>query len=277
MIMLSTFKYVLPLTSNVQNACQRCIKRHFSKADKIKKLMKEYKLMFGGLVETRAEKKRRLKLEKKGKIPQQKPNETNTELSWIMKNSKHLKKINFPTKPQDELVDPAKLDNVKIKSSNDQNIEHNFHSKSDPVLQKVELNITDQLCNSSTVTMDSNIRDENIPNLSTIKDTVANCDVRSNFERLPDIIIKNLPSFPIMGSKQKTSTQLTEILSLSGQDDPDTIKFPSVTRILTQTMPLESKVALEAWKERMIKKLGPEGFEMHQKGISIKLSCEFKF
>jgi len=269
MIMLTTCKYVLPLTSNVQNVCQRCIKRHISKADKIKKLMKEYKLMFGGLVETSAEKKRRLKLEKKGKIPQQKPNETNAELSWIMKNSgKHLKKINLPTKPQDELVDPDKFNNMNIKTPNDQNIQHGFHSESDPVLQKVGL--TNQPCNLSTVITDiNNIPNENISNLSTTENTIAKYDVPSNFERLPDIIIKNLPSFPIIGNKQKSSTQLTEVLSISGQDDPETIKFPSVTRILAQTMPLESKMALEAWKERMVKKLGPEGFEMHQKGIRL--------
>ncbi|GAB1867976.1 Mitochondrial genome maintenance exonuclease 1 [Camponotus japonicus] len=265
--MLTTSKYVLPLTSNVQNVCQRCIKRHISKADKIKKLMKEYKLMFGGLVETNAEKKRRLKLEKKGKIPQQKPNETNAELSWIMKNSgKHLKKINLPTKPQDELVDPDKFNNMNIKTPNDQNIQHGFHSESDPILQKVGL--TNQPCNLSTVITDiNNIPNENIPNLSTTENTIAKYDVPSNFERLPDIIIKNLPSFPIIGNKQKSSTQLTEVLSISGQDDPETIKFPSVTRILAQTMPLESKMALEAWKERMVKKLGPEGFEMHQKAL----------
>lgn len=268
MIMLTTSKYVLPLTSIVQNVCQKCIKRHISKADRIKRLMREYKLMFGELVETNAEKKRRLKLERKGKIPQQKPNETNAELSWIMKNSgKHLKKINLPTKPQNELVDSDKFNNVKIETPN-QNIEHGFHSESDPALQKVEPKITNQPCNLSTVITDiNNIPNENIPNLSTTENTKY--DVPSNFERLPDIIIKNLPSFPIIGNKQKSSTQLTEVLSISGQDDPETIKFPSVTRILAQTMPLESKMALEAWKERMVKKLGPEGFEMHQKGIKL--------
>lgn len=269
MIVLTTFKYVLPLTSDVQNVCQKCIKRYISKADKMKKLMKEYKLMFGGLVETSAEKKRRLKLEKKGKILQQKPNETNTELSWVMKNSgKHLRKINLPTKPQDELVDPDQFNNTKIKTPNDENIDHDFHSESNSVSQKEKLKITNQPCNLSTVTTDiNNIHDENILNLSTTENTFAKYDVASNFERLPDIIIKNLLSFPIIRNKQKSSTQLTEVLSISGQNDPETKKFPSVTRILTQTMPPESKVALEAWKERMVKKLGPEGFEMYQKGI----------
>jgi hypothetical protein len=103
-------------------------------------------------------------------------------------------------------------------------------------------------------------------NISNIKNETIKY-VSANFKGLSDIIIKNLPSFSIMGSKQESSTQSTEIFSISGMDDPETIKFPSVTRILTQTMPLESKLALEAWKVRMINILGKEGFEKHQKGI----------
>ncbi|KAL6422325.1 hypothetical protein ACFW04_010586 [Cataglyphis niger] len=260
-------KNILPLTSNAQNMCQNLIKRHISKADKIKKLMKEYKSVFGELVETSAEKKKRLKLEKKGKIPQQKSNTTDAELSWVMKNcGNNLKKINLSMKPQDELVDPHKFNNVKTKSSNNPNIEHDFYSDSNPVLQKVET--TNPSCNLSTITRDINSNhNKNIPNLSNTECTITKYDVPSNFERLPDIIIKNLPSFPIMGSEQKSFTQLTEVLSISGHNDPETIKFPSVTKILAQTMPLESKLALEAWKEKMIKELGPEGFEMHQKAL----------
>lgn len=304
MITLTTSKYVLSLTPDVQSMCQRFIKRHSLKADRMKKLMKEYKSVFGELIETNAQKKRRLKLEKRGEIPQQKPNETDAELSWIMKNSgNNLKKINLSTKPQVELVDPdkkifsAKFSSVKIKSSNNQDIKHSFQfSESNPVLHKVEHKITNPSCNLLTITTDNNnnsnentfaidishsnqntsvkssITHNNIslsnPNLSSTENTVAKYDVPSNFERLPDIIIKNLPSFPIMGDKQKSFTQLTEVLSISGQNDPKIIKFPSVTKILTQTMPLESKLALEAWKERMIKKLGQEGFEIHQKGIN---------
>lgn len=280
MIMLTTSKYVLPSTSNVQNMCQKLIKRHISKADKIKKLMKEYKSVFGELVETNAEKKKRLKLEKRGKIPLQKSNTTDSELSWIMKNcGNNLKKINSSTKPQDELVDPHKFSNVKTKNLNNPDTQHDFHSESNPVLQKVELKITNPSCNLSTITRDinNNSHNENTPNLSNTEYTVERKhDAPSNFERLPDIIIKNLPSFPIMDSKQKSFTQLTEVLSISGQNDPETIKFPSVTKILTQTMPLESKLALEAWKERMIKELGPEGFEMHQKGIQLNYFANFK-
>lgn len=270
MIMLTNSKYVLPLTSNVQNMCQKLINRHISKADKIKKLMKEYKSVFGELIETSAEKKKRLKLEKKGKIPQQESNMTDAELSWVMKNSSNnLKKINLSMKPQDELVDPHKFSNVKTKSSNNPNIEHDFHSESNLVLQKVEFKTTNPSCNLSTRDTNNNSHNKNIPNLSSTECTVTKYDPPSNFERLPDIIIKNLSSFPIMGSKQKSFSQLTEVLSISGHNDPETIKFPSVTKILAQTMPLESKLALEAWKEKMIKELGPEGFEMHQKGIQL--------
>lgn len=295
--MLTTSKYILPLTPDVQSVCQRFITKQSLKAERMKKLMKEYKSVFGELIETNAEKKKRVKLEKKGKVPQQKPNKKDTELAWIMKNSSDsLKKVNSSTKPQDKLVEPdkkifeAKFNNVKIKSPNNQNIKHSFQcSESNLILQKVEHKITNPSCNLSAIT-DNNSNentvisycDQNTPvkssiihnnaslsnsNLSSTENTVAKYDVPSNSERLPDIIIKNLPSFSIMGDKKKSFTQLTEVLSISRPNDPEIIKFPSVTKILTQTMPLESKLALEAWKEKMIKKLGQEGFDIYQKAL----------
>lgn len=272
MIMLTTSKYVLSLTPDVQNVCQRFIKKQSFKADRMKKLMKEYKSVFGELIETNAEKKKRVKSEKKGKVPQQKPSTRDTELSWIMKNpGNNLKKINSSIKPQDKLAD-----------------------SDDKIFEKVEHEITNPSCNSSTITDNNNNSndntfatdtlycDQNTPaksnfihnnaslsnsDLSSTENMVTKYDASSNSERLPDIIIKNLPSFPIMGDTKKSFTKLTEILSISGRNNPEMIKFPSVTKILTQTMPLESKLALEAWKEKMIEKLGQEGFDMHQKAL----------
>ena len=51
-------------------------------------------------------------------------------------------------------------------------------------------------------------------------------------------------------------------------------KLPSVRKILNETMPKESKIALAKWKENMIDKLGEEGFEKYSKG---KLRINFLF
>jgi len=269
--MLVTSKYVLHIFSNIQSMCYPLIKRHSSKADKMKKLMKEYNSLFGPLVETKAQKKKRLKLERKGKIPCEKSNTINTELSWVMENARNkLKKITIATESRNEQLKDKnqrsmkKFSEMEVNVSTDQATKSLSHSESNQVAKETELGHSTTL-NSSTQNSESEIA---LSNSSVSDNEIAVTKYKSfNFERLPDIIIKNLPSFPIMGNKQEFPTQSTEVFSISGRDDLETIKFPSVTKILTQTMSPESKLALEAWKERMIKKLGQEGFEMHQKGI----------
>jgi len=267
--MLVTSKYVLHIFSNIQSTCYPLIKRHSSKADKMKKLMKEYNSLFGPLVETRAQKKKRLKLERKGKIPCEKSNTINTELSWVMENARNkLKKITIATESRNEQLKDKnqrsmkKFSEMEVNISTDQATKSLSHSESNQVAKETEL-VHSITLKSSTQNSESEIALSD----SSVSDNENAVTKSFNFERLPDIIIKNLPSFPIMGNKQELPTQSTEVLSISGRDDLETIKFPSVTKILTQTMSPESKLALEAWKERMIKKLGQEGFELHQKGI----------
>lgn len=259
-------KYVLRVSPNVQSMCQLFVKKYSSKADRIKRLMQEYKSLFGPLVETNKEKKKRLKLERKGKISSEETNMIDTELSWVMENSHNrLKKIT--AEPQNEQLNDKdqssirKFSEMKFESSTDQTTENLVHSKTDQTAQEIGLKFS----TTSNLSRDSNDEVASNSNVSDIANTATKHTF--NFEGLPDIIIKNLPSFSIMGSKQESPIQSTEILSISGRDDLETIKFPSVTKILTQTMSPASKLALEAWKQRMIKKLGQEGFEMHQKGI----------
>lgn len=262
--MLITSKYVF---SNVQSMCQLFITRYSSRADRIdriKRLMKDYKLLFGPLVETKKEKKRRLKLEKKGKIPREKSNMIDTEFLWVVENSgKKLRKITLITEPQNEQLNDKDQSSseIEIKSSTGQSTENLSRCESNQVAQKIEPRFT-----ISNLSKDSN-NEVALSNSNVSNNENAATKYMSNFKRLPDIIIKNLPTFPIMGSKQECPTHSTEILSISGKDDLETITYPSVTKILMQSMSPESKLALEAWKERMIEKLGQEGFEMHQKGI----------
>lgn len=267
--MLITSKYVVHVCSNVQSVCQPFIKRYSSKGNKIKRMLKEYKSLFGPLVETKGQMRKRLKLEKKGIIPE-KTNTINTELLWVMENSHNkLKKITLPEPRNEQLNDKdqssvTKFSEMKCESSTDQKTKNLSHSESNQTTQEIGLRIN---TTSNLPAKDSNTEVAlSNSNESDNEDTSTKC-MSSNIKKLPDIIIKNLPSFPIMGNKQESPTQSTEILSISGRDDLETIKFPSVTKILTQTMSQESKLALEAWKERMIQKLGQEGFEMHQKGI----------
>jgi len=251
----------------------------------MKNLMKEYKLVYGDLIETGKEKKKRLKLERMGKIVQKEPSTQDTELSWILQNSqKNLKKIRISPRLQNTLCDGSQIKIIE----DTKNI---FLSKESETINKEIGDVANPTCdlskttkglsNNETVSATEAVKarlHKSVPKESSNK--VASKPDRSNmenkkhnfnFKRLPDIVIKNLPSFPIMNNKQESPAQSTEVLSISGSDDPATIKFPSVTKILTQTMSPESKLALEEWKKRMIEQLGEHGFQMHQKGMLDKL------
>ncbi|KAL0114093.1 hypothetical protein PUN28_011425 [Cardiocondyla obscurior] len=241
------------------------MRKYSSKADTIKKLMKEYKSVFGPLIETKSQKKRRLKLERKGKIPHEKINTVNTELSWVMKNCPDkLQKISCGIKLEDKQSNDKESSSEKnpseIESPNDRNPKNVLKSDKN-ISQKIEHNSKSI---SNLPAKDSN---DNVASSSNLygEATDATRSAFSNFK----IIVKNLLSFSIMDNKQELPMQnpSTEILSISGKDDLETTKFPSVTKILTQTMSPESKLALEAWRKRMIEKLGKEGFEMHQKAL----------
>lgn len=268
--MLITSKYVLHVSSNIQSMCQLFITKYSSRADRIdrmKRLIREYKLLFGPLVETKKEKKRRIKLEKKGKIPPEKSNMIDTEFLWAMeKSGKKFKRITLITEPQNEQLNDKDQSSseIEIKSSTGQNTKSFSRCESNQVVQEIGPRFTNTISNLSARGSNSEVALSN-SNISDNENIATK--YMSNFQKLPDIIIKNLPTFSIMGSKQECPTHSTEILSISGKDDLETIKFPSVTKILMESMSPESKLALEAWKERMIKKLGQEGFEIHRKGI----------
>jgi len=272
--------------SNVKSTYQASLKTRNKKADRIKNLMKEYKLLFGDLIETGRQKKMRLKLESKGKIAPQESSKEDTELFWVLQTSqKYLKRITKSPTPQNELYNGSQI------VETEKNI---FLAKVDETISKKERDkAADPRCDLSRATEDINeitsasgllkaYLHENTSKESSNSTPLSKLDRSNmenrknnfNFKRLPDIVIKNLPSFPIMRrNKQESIAQSTEVLSISGSDDPATIKFPSVTRILSQTMSPESKLALEAWKKRMIEKLGQDGFQMHQKGMFDKLLC----
>ncbi|KAH0946090.1 hypothetical protein HN011_007935 [Eciton burchellii] len=284
---MSMVKFMLRMmSSNVRYTYQASLEERNRKANRIKNLMKEYKLVYGDLIETKKEKTKRLKLEKMGKIVQEKRIRQNTELYWILQNSqKNLRKITI-SRPQNELCDESQII---------RNTEDIFLAKGNGTVSKeVENKVANPTCNLSRAAegIDNNetisvaktvkachhesVAKESSNKASSSKPDESNVEEKKhdiNFKRLPDIIIKNLPSFPIMSNKQESIAQSAEVLSISQSDDPATIKFPSVTKILTQTMSPESKLALEAWKERMIEKLGEHGFQMHQKALLEDGTC----
>ncbi|XP_066583214.1 mitochondrial genome maintenance exonuclease 1-like [Prorops nasuta] len=89
-----------------------------------------------------------------------------------------------------------------------------------------------------------------------------------NNAKLASIIVKNLETFPLLGRVDKPIVKDHEnsnIISISYDNFKECTNFPSVSKILQQTMSSQSKLALERWKSGMIKKLGLQGFEDYMK------------
>lgn len=81
-------------------------------------------------------------------------------------------------------------------------------------------------------------------------------------------------------SKQNLNEQYYETLTAVASEtivhEIPKLDIPSVTKILNVTMSTQSKIALEKWKQKMIEKLGEDGFNKYSRGISkivTKLFC----
>ncbi|XP_043504747.1 mitochondrial genome maintenance exonuclease 1-like [Polistes fuscatus] len=75
--------------------------------------------------------------------------------------------------------------------------------------------------------------------------------------------------FPIFTEQQKIPKVLeqSEILSLSLKDDPEILYYPSVTKILSETMTPEAQKILNLWKNKLIREMGEEKFNEYQQEL----------
>ncbi|KAF7388234.1 hypothetical protein HZH66_011001 [Vespula vulgaris] len=94
--------------------------------------------------------------------------------------------------------------------------------------------------------------------------------------KLLDIEIDNILGFPMFIDKKEESTERDklEILSISMEDDPETLHYPSVTKILSATMSPQAQNALAFWKVKMIREMGEENFNEYHKEL-LKDGSEF--
>lgn len=85
--------------------------------------------------------------------------------------------------------------------------------------------------------------------------------------QMSDFLVKNMLNCPLL----KTNCQNSFSLILEDERDEyglvDSAKFPSVTRILNETMSESAKIRLEEWKKQMTLKLGIEGFQKYTQGL----------
>nr|KAF7413329.1 hypothetical protein H0235_013180 [Vespula pensylvanica] len=94
--------------------------------------------------------------------------------------------------------------------------------------------------------------------------------------KLLDVEIDKISGFPMFIDKKEESTERDklEILSIPMEDDPETLYYPSVTKILSATMSPQAQKALAFWKTKMIREMGEENFNEYHKNL-LKEGNEF--
>ncbi|KAJ8687789.1 hypothetical protein QAD02_023583 [Eretmocerus hayati] len=207
------------------------------KAKQRKMMYLEDKMLFGDLLETKREKLRRSKLEASGQIPKAKHSNLDSECTWILNSSPSNVKI-LKGRPEPKNTQPIE----EISTCTQTNCDIKSVTSSEP-----------------------NVKSETTPQ--------ATAKSKTSKMKKPSSKLKGVTSlssalqFPVFVSKATNdSTRPDEILKVTAPDK-EYKKFPSVTKILTETMSEESKMVLEKWKASMIEKFGIRGFDLYQKEL----------
>jgi hypothetical protein len=245
----------------------------------IKKLNKENKSLFGELLETRPQKRKRES--KKGpafpsSAEQQSGSvkkETSSE-AWWYKQTLSASNVARLKKKSNTYSD-AKSD--KSDAHREQTLE---------TLQKQHnggsfVNFPDEASQCSTSLLSpekrvyevsSNINED--VHVSHVTDVLGKTDKKPPVLHLPDVSVRNIPTFPLLNESKNTESMMpaksvwnilpsTEYVS----NRKDYLLYPSVSKILNATMSDSSRAALKRWRQKMISELGEEGFLNHYRGM----------
>lgn len=85
--------------------------------------------------------------------------------------------------------------------------------------------------------------------------------------KLPNVRVNDITNFPIFTDRKEAPTKDNlGILSVSLEDYPEMLYYPSVTKILSATMSPQAQRALLLWKMKMTREMGEEKFNEYQRG-----------
>ncbi|XP_014601009.1 PREDICTED: mitochondrial genome maintenance exonuclease 1-like [Polistes canadensis] len=226
-----------------------------------------------------------------------------SELWWNLKvNRSRMNLIRFTSQTHINTIASMKCNKSYAKNllldCNENNVaskskESNIKSKKSKDIRRRK-NITDKKCSSNNKDNSKNNKDDSKNNKD---DTKNNKDDRKNNkddtknnkddsvstktipneleapqpknEKLVDVHIIKSSRFPIFTEQQKIPKALkqSEVLSLSLKDDPEILYYPSVTKILSETMSPEAQKLLNLWKNKLIKEMGEEKFNEYQQEL----------
>jgi hypothetical protein len=242
----------------------------------IKKLNKENKTLFGELLETRRQKRKReagkgLAVALSAEHPSNSlENQTISEAWWYKQTlpASHVVQLktnsNTSSAVKSNKNDGPREQSLKT-SQKQRNVNSHVKSQSEAShhisLSRLENNENEAYSNRNG-------------DLHTIH--VTNVETTHKFPvlELPDVIVRNIPSFPLMNESKNTEwmVQNESIFSVSASTEQvynkkDYLLYPSVSKILNATMSESSRAALKKWRQKMISELGEEGFLNHHRGM----------
>lgn len=245
----------------------------------IKKLNKENKALFGELLESKSQKLKREAAKRpafaKSSEPQSSPvkGEASSAAWWYRQTlpPSHVMRLkgNSNTSSEVEVDKCVKNKERTSKPSQKEHISDFF----------VKCEIESSQYSASLLSFDSSVHESSSNNnggVCTIHvtDSLENTDKKSSVLELPDVIIRNIPNFPLL-NESKDIEQMTPVVSIlnmsssSKQFDTrkDGLLYPSVSKVLNATMSDSSRAALKRWRQKMISELGEEGFLNHYRGM----------
>ncbi|XP_015114558.1 mitochondrial genome maintenance exonuclease 1 [Diachasma alloeum] len=260
------------------------IRKNATKAKLVKNRMKEDKANFGPLLETAKERKRKLKSARKSKntevpdVPEagnSKNDVNDAELSWTISTTK-LGNLKFlrKTDKDDKQKSSSRQSEVQQLSKFTQLVESNNPNKTTKTIMTKILN--------SDNPRDQSGQDEILPfsspKIQRKVEDLAEGDIETNDDKScygsigEETLLKSGRSdtlyFPITNSCKGLNDEWENrgIVSLKPGEQKEYC-LPGVTRILNKTMSEEAKLILEKWKQKMILKLGDEGFDEYSKKL----------
>jgi hypothetical protein len=243
----------------------------------IKKLNKENKLLFGELLETRPEKRKRearkgpaiaSSAEQQSGLVQ---NQTSSEAWWYKQTLPASCVVRLRRNPNaDSEVKSSKSDRPREEAlkmpQKQQNVNSFVKSQSEVNHYRSSLSFK----NGENETSSDSIGDLYTSHVTNVETTCKKVPVL----QLPDVIVRNIPTFPLLNESKSMEWMVpTEsILNVSSSTEQvnnkrDYLLYPSVSKILNATMSESSRAALKKWRQKMISELGEEGFINHYRGM----------
>lgn len=249
-----------------------------------KKFEREKKALFGPLVETLPEKRKRFnslkeiqsretsfdgKLE--GNVRNKDRSYKNLEMDFLIKsvNKKNLNIVPTSTNSSQQRLKNKDLIYSLVNKPKNQVFEYTLKTNE----------ISPKDANSKKITPSNG---ENLKNEIDTQERKSETNDNNNSETKVNlnatapsaIIIQNMLSFSLYDSTKSGRIAHKKLLpvnkgviSLSAKADTSNNNLPSVTRILSATMSEDAKNALAFWKAGMIEKLGVDGFNEYQKNL----------